>query len=349
MSKIQTVQDIASFVDGHVSGDHQLHISSFSEIVSCEPFTITFLANPSYEKYLYQECLRAVLVPNGFVAIKPVKATLIYVTDVYIAWQRVLNQFFSVKENSEGIHDSAVIDSQVVLGENISIGACSVIKQDVKIGDDTIVMAQVYIGKGVLIGKRVLLFPGVRILDDCIIGDNVIIQSNTVIGSDGFGYSFVDGKYSKIPHKGNVVIEEEVEIGANVCVDRAAIGSTIIRKGAKLDNLIQVAHNVAIGHNVAIAAQAGISGSSIIGAGSQLGGQAGIAGHLTIAEGSKIQAQSGVSGDIVSPHQKWYGYPVLSYWKYLRSYAIFKSLPQLKERLDELEKRINEWTGNPKD
>jgi UDP-3-O-[3-hydroxymyristoyl] glucosamine N-acyltransferase len=265
------------------------------------------------------------------------------VKNVYEAWSTVAKLFSTENSLVASIDSLSSVDVSASINDNVSIGRFSIVGPHSVIGTGTEIMAQVYIGSYVRIGKNVKIYPGVRILNETVIGDNVIIHSNTVIGSDGFGFSFSQGKYSKIAQTGNVIIEDDVELGANVCVDRAAIGSTIIRKGSKLDNLIQVAHNVEIGEHVAIAAQAGIAGSSKIGNWVQLGGQSAISGHISIAAGSQIQGQSGVTGDIKIPNKKWYGYPVLNYWNYLRSYAIFKSLPELKAKIDQLEKRIKEF------
>lgn len=326
-----------------------LTIDTFSKIEDNIPATITFFANAKYERYLYNNCHRAIIVPFDFSPKKPITATLIKVSHVYEAWRKVLNQFGQTTEISALIDPSASVSHDSVLYSNVSIGKYAIVGSHTIVKSDTIIMDQVFIGNNVLIGSRVTIFPGVRILDHCIIGDDVIIQCNTVIGSDGFGYSYEDSTYVKIPQKGNVVIEDQVEIGANVCIDRATLGSTVIGRGSKLDNLIQIAHNVVIGKNVAIAAQAGISGSSSIGSGAQLGGQSGVAGHITIAAGSRIQAQSGVSGDIRIANKKWFGYPVIEYWNYLRSYAIFKSLPDLKRKVEELEKRITQLSADRKD
>ncbi len=272
----------------------------------------------------------------------------IVVSEVYEAWQQIKKQLYTSSEKASGVSSKSEISPSVSIGDRVSVGAFTVIGERCQIGRDTVISDQVYIASDVSIGDRVLIYPGVRILQGTQIGSDVIIHPNAVIGSDGFGYYMKDGSYHKISQQGRVVIEDQVEIGANTCIDRASIGDTIIRRGAKLDNLIQIAHSVELGEHVAIAAQAGVSGSSKIGAGSQLGGQSGVAGHIKIAPGSRIQAQSGVSGHITTPNRKWYGYPIIEYWQYMRSYAIFKKLPELKKRIEELEKRIGELTQREK-
>ncbi len=341
---IRSVLDIAAAVGGRIKGDKSLVIKVLSPIESKTANSLTFLSNKKYLRHLYGVNNRAILCHDDVIDIPEIDDTLIIVDDVYAAWSIIQKLFQGNDELTFEISDRSVVASNVLFSPRVSIGHFVVIESGVTIGDETVIKSNAYIGKNVSIGSNVTIGEGVKIFADCKVGDNVTIQANSVIGSDGFGYHFIDGRYHKIPQTGNVIIEDFVEIGANVCIDRASIGSTIIRKGAILDNLIQIAHSVEVGEHVAIAAQAGISGSSKIGNYVQLGGQAGIAGHVKIAKGNKIQAQSGVAKDIKSENGKWYGYPILSYMNYLRSYALFKKLPEFIKRLQYLEKRINQMS-----
>ncbi|MFT6809731.1 MAG: UDP-3-O-[3-hydroxymyristoyl] glucosamine N-acyltransferase [Saprospiraceae bacterium] len=336
-----TANEIASKVNGRLEGDPDLIVDSIATIESQTRNSLTFLANPKYLNHIYSEIPRCILVATDFKSDTPTAATLIYVPNVYASYADVSHWMaehdsISLNREIEKISSLSSIHTDVVFGESITVGDFTKIKSGTKIGSNTVIGDQVYIGMHVVLGERTILMSGVKIMDSVEIGNDCIVYPNAVIGTDGFGHVMVEGKHVKIPHSGTVIIEDHVEIGSGTVIDRGSIRNTIIRKGAKLDNLIQVAHGVEIGEGVVIAAQTGISGSSKIGKGSMLGGQVGIAGHLTIAPGSQIQAKSGVSGDITEPNQKWYGYPILSYHNYLRSYAIFKKLPDILKSEEDL-------------
>jgi UDP-3-O-[3-hydroxymyristoyl] glucosamine N-acyltransferase len=338
---------ITDFLGGTIKGDRNTVITGASPIENGKVGSISFLSNLKYEEFIYTSDASAILVDKSFEPAFPVKATLICVDNVYESLAKLLDKFNAPVVVTREVSNKADIDSSVVLGNNVGIGTFSVLEKNVTIGDNTEIQKQVCIGNNVRIGANCVIKSGVKILDDCIVGDNVIIHSNTVIGSDGFGFAPTgEGNYVKIQQLGNVVIEDDVEIGSNCSIDRATFGSTIIRKGAKLDNLIQIAHNVEIGSNTVIAAQTGIAGSTKVGEGCKIGGQVGIVGHIHIADGTQIQAQSGVQSAVKIKNSKLFGSPALEYNNYLRSYAIFKNLPLLSEKLEKLNKailsRINE-------
>ena len=334
-------REIAAMLNGDVVGDPEIEISRPSRIENGEPGSLTFLANPKYEQFAYQTRASIILVSKEFTPAKPIQATLIKVKNVYESMAHLADRFEKVQKPSIGVSNLARVHKSVKLGSNVSIGPFVVIDQDVEIGDNSIVLGQVFIGRNCQIGKNVFLHPGVRIYYESCIGDNVIINANSVIGSDGFGFvKDQNGSFKKMKQLGNVLIEDNVEIGANVVIDRASLGSTVIREGAKLDNLIQVAHNVEIGMNTALAAQVGIAGSSKIGADCLIGGQVGIAGHLKIGDGTEIQAQSGIASNI-SDGSRLYGSPALEYRQYLKSYAVFKQLPELLKELQNLREKVD--------
>jgi len=338
--------ELSQLLQGTVEGNPDVTVTGPSKIEEGTPGTISFLANPKYESYAYQTQASILLVSKNFQPSHPISATLIRVENVYAAVAFLLEKFDQGHQPSSGIATQAAIHDDVNLGENTSIGIYSVIESGVSIGSDTIVYPQVYIGKNVKIGKNVVLYPGVKIYHGCEIGDNCILHANVIIGSDGFGFlPDTDGKFKKIPQIGNVILENNVEIGANTVIDRATMGSTVLKAGVKLDNLIQIAHNVEVGENTAIAAQAGIAGSTKIGKNCLIGGQAGFVGHIKIADGSKVQAQSGVAASIKEPGKAVYGSPALPYGDYLKAYAVFKQLPAINRQIRALEREIAELRG----
>jgi UDP-3-O-[3-hydroxymyristoyl] glucosamine N-acyltransferase len=343
MNSAITALQLAQILNGTIEGNPDVKISRPSKIEEGEVGTISFLGNLKYEHYAYTTRSSVLLVSKNFTPSAPIAATLIRVEDVY-ASVAVLLEKFGQKTESQGIVSTkSSVHASATIATNVSIGDMSVIEENVSIGENTIVFPQVYIGKNAVIGKNTTLYPGVRIYNDCVIGDNCILHANAVIGSDGFGFAPTeDGSFKKVPQIGNVVIEDNVEIGSNTTIDRATMGSTIIRKGVKLDNLIQVAHNVEIGENTVIASQTGIAGSTKIGANCMIGGQVGIVGHLKIADKTRIQAQSGVAASITEPNTAWYGSPAIPYSNYLRSYAGFKQLPDLLKRVLQLEKKMEQ-------
>ncbi len=337
-----TARELALIVNGVVDGNEEAIITHPAKIEEANHGAISFLANPKYEEFAYSTKATALLVSHEFTPSREVSCTLIRVQDVKSALGVLLSKFGnnnsdipSGDQTLNYIHESVILDDGVIVGP-----FCTVLK-DSKIGENTKLFSNIYIGENVTIGKNSIIYPGVRIYSDTCIGDNCIIHANAVLGSDGFGFSRnADGSYDKIAQIGNVIIESDVEIGSNTVIDRAVMGSTIIRRGVKLDNLIQVAHNVEIGEDTAVAALAGIAGSTKIGKRVMVGGQAGFSGHQTIADGMQIQAQSGVAGNHLEENSRLYGTPALNYNSYLRSYAQFKNLPELAKKLRDLEKTV---------
>lgn len=340
-----SAQEIAELLKGSVEGDPDVKVSRPSKIEEGGPGTIAFLANRKYEDYAYTTTASILLVGRGFQPRRPISATLIRVADVYASVAFLFEQFGGRRdqEPAPGISEQAQVHPRAKIGKDVYIGAFAVVEENAIIGDNCRIHPQTYIGPNVVLGKEVTLFPGVRVLHDCHIGDHCVLHANVIVGSDGFGFApQPDGSYKKIPQLGKVVIEESVEIGANTTIDRATLGATIIRKGVKLDNLIQVGHNVEIGEHTVIAAQSGIAGSTRIGKNCRIGGQVGIVGHLTIADGTQVQAQSGVASNIRQPDSALFGSPAMPYHDYLRAYAVFKELPALRRRLRELEKHLKD-------
>ncbi len=334
-----TVKEIANYLNGTIMGNDQAVITHPAKIEQATNGAITFLSNLKYEAYIYETKATAVLVSEDFKATKAINTTLIKVKDVYSSITKFLQFYEQSVHPVQGISTLSFIHPSVQLGNQVTIGDFTSINKEVSIGNNCRIYPQVFIGVGVTIGKNVTIYPGVKIYHNCQIGDNCILQANAVIGSDGFGFApQADGSYEKIPQVGIVVLEDNVEIGANTVIDRATMGQTIIKKGTKLDNLIQIAHNVTVGENTVIAAQTGVAGSTRIGNQCQIGGQAGFVGHIEIADKVKVQAQSGVAASIKEVGSKVYGSPALSYQDYLRAYALFRQLPKLEKRIRELEK-----------
>lgn len=290
---------IARILDGTVEGDPETKLNTVARIEEGQPGALSFLSNPKYEPHLYTTGASAVLVRNDFTAAKEIKATLIRVDDPYQALARLLAFYEQARPAKKGIHPTAVIDDKASVGSDVFIGACAVISENAVVGDGCTVHPQVFVGENVRIGKNCTLHPGVKVYRDCVIGNDCILHAGAVVGADGFGFAPVtDSNFMKIPQIGNVILEDNVEIGSNTCIDRATMGSTIIRRGVKLDNLIQVGHNVEIGENTVIAAQSGLAGSTRVGKNCMFGGQVGLAGHLSIADGVKIGAQSGIMSTV---------------------------------------------------
>ncbi len=338
-----TANQIATILGGGIEGDPNLVVSQLTKIEEGCEGSLTFLANPKYESFLYDTKASVVIVNEDLILSKPVRATLIRVKNAYTAFSELLNVYHQLRNERSGREEPSFVHESAILGNNLYIGAFAYIGKDVKIGNQVKIYPQVYIGDNVVIGDNSVLYPGVKVYFDCIVGKNVVLHGGVVIGSDGFGFApQADGTYAKVPQIGNVVVEDDVEIGANTVVDRATLGSTIIRKGVKLDNLIQVAHNVEIGANTVAAAQTGISGSTKIGEHVVLGGQVGVVGHIQIASGSQIQAQSGINKSIVEENKKWGGSPATSYSSQLRSQVLYGKLPALEQRIAALEAIIKE-------
>ncbi len=334
-----TAAQIAIIINGRTEGDANTPVASFGKIEEAQPGQLAFLANPKYEEHLYNTAASIVIINDGQELKQPVTATLIRVPDAYTAFATLLSKYQEmVTQQMTGIQDPCYIAKTAKLGEHVFVAALAYIGEHVVIGDNVKIFPHVFLGENVKIGDNTILHPGVKIYHDCVLGKNITIHAGTIIGSDGFGFApQADGSFKKVPQIGNVVIEDNVEIGANATIDRATIGSTLIKKGAKLDNLIQIAHNVEVGYSSVIAAQAGVSGSSKIGNGVMIGGQAGIVGHITIADGSKINAQSGVSKSIKTKDTAVTGSPAFDYTSALRSQVVARNLPEIEKRLKELE------------
>jgi len=329
---------IALLINGKVEGDGNASVSSFGKIEEAGEGQLSFLANPKYEDHLYSTKASVIIINQNFPLRQPLKATLIRVTDAYTAFATLLAKYQEiVQQQLTGIQQPSYIGKTSTYGKNVFVGAFAYIGENVSIGNDTKIYPNAYIGDNVTIGENTVIHPGVKIYSDCKVGNKVCIHAGTVIGSDGFGFApQADGSYQKVPQIGNVIIEDNVEIGANSTIDRATIGSTIIKSGAKLDNLIQIAHNVEVGNSTVIAAQAGVSGSTKLGKNVMIGGQAGIVGHIQIGDGAKINAQSGVSKSL-EPGKVVTGSPAFDYTHALRSQALSRKLPDLEKRIKELE------------
>jgi UDP-3-O-[3-hydroxymyristoyl] glucosamine N-acyltransferase len=332
---------IALMIGGTVQGNADIVVASFGKIEEALAGQLAFLANPKYEEYLYITQASIIIVNDTQELKQPIGATLIKVPDAYSAFAVLLDKYQQIqRQQLSGIQQPVYIDATAKMGDNVFIGAFAYIGEKVIVADGVKIYSNAFIGNNVVIGENAIIHPGVKIYHDCVIGKNVVIHAGTVIGSDGFGFApLANGTFKKIPQIGNVIIEDDVEIGANSTIDRATMGSTLIKAGAKLDNLLQIGHNAEVGNNTIIAAQAGVSGSTKIGNSVMIGGQAGIVGHITIGDGAKINAQSGVSksleaGKVVT------GSPAHDYTAALRSQATARKLPELEKRIKELEKLI---------
>jgi UDP-3-O-[3-hydroxymyristoyl] glucosamine N-acyltransferase len=319
-------KEIAEILGGTVEGNPEATVTSFARIESGKPGAICFFANPKYEHYVYECKADIIIVNNTFVPQQPVTATLIRVENAYASVAALLDYVTAKKRTYKryrGCRSRVRFSSRI--GKKVYIGDFAYVGRKAQIGDYTKIYEHVYVGDDVKIGSNCIIYPGVRIYPGMVIGNNVIIHANAVIGADGFGFApLEDGTWKKIEHTGNVIIEDDVEIGANTCIDKSQMGSTIIRKGVKMDNLCQVAHNVEIGRNTVMAAMAGVAGSSKLGEHCILGGQVGIAGHLTVADNSSFGAQTGLIGNVKKPGQSFFGTPAIPYMEYMRSYAQFK-------------------------
>jgi UDP-3-O-[3-hydroxymyristoyl] glucosamine N-acyltransferase len=337
-----SANQIAVLINGKIEGNPESSVISFGRIEEAQTNQLAFLANPKYEEYLYTTKASVVIVSDKLELKEAVSPTLIKVPDPYSAFASLLHYYQQYKtQQLNGVQEPSYISKTAKTGENVFVGAFAYIGDETEIGNNVKVFPGVFIGNNVKIGENTLLHPGVKVYHDCIIGKNVTIHAGTVIGGDGFGFApQADGSFKKVPQIGNVIIEDNVEIGSNATIDRATIGSTIVKAGAKLDNLIQIAHNVEVGYNTVIAAQAGVSGSTKIGNNVMIGGQAGVVGHIQIADGSKINAQSGVSKSIKTPKTAVTGSPAYDYTSALRSQALTRNLPDLEKRITELENQI---------
>jgi UDP-3-O-[3-hydroxymyristoyl] glucosamine N-acyltransferase len=336
---------IAALVNGKLEGNPEVVVNNFGKIEEAKAGQLAFLANPKYEEYLYSTRASIVIVNDNQVLKEKINATLILVPDAYLAFASLLSKYQEMmNQQLTGIQEPVYISKTASLGENAYIGAFAYIGNNVKLGKNVKIYPQSYIGDDVRIGDHTVIYPGVKIYHRCVIGEYVTIHAGSVIGADGFGFApQSDGSFRKIPQMGNVVIEDYVEVGSNATIDRATIGSTVIGKGVKLDNLIQIAHNVEIGSNTVIAAQSGVSGSTKLGKNVMVGGQVGIVGHIQIADGSKINAQSGVTKSMKTPNSAVTGSPAFDYTSALRAQAAARKLPEFEKRIIELEKLIQQF------
>lgn len=334
---------IAALLGGTVEGNEAATVSNLSKIEEGKPGTLSFLANPKYTNYIYDTDASIVIVNNTLKLDRPVKnsCTLIRVEDSYASFAKLLEMYEQVKGDKKGIEQPSFISEHAKYGKDCYIGAFAYIGQNVKIGDNVKLYPHVYIGDNCTIGDNTTIFSGVKIYHDCHVGSKVVIHAGTVIGSDGFGFAPQDGKeFAKVPQIGNVVIEDNIEIGSNCSIDRATLGSTILRKGVKLDNLVQIAHNVEIGENTVIAGLSGVAGSTKVGKNCMIAAQVGVVGHIKIADGVKIAGQAGVANSIEKENEVVQGSPAFSLGDFRRSYVLFRNLPKMSDRLKDLEHKL---------
>jgi len=343
-----TALQIATLIKGKIDGDPEAKVSHVAKIEEATEGSLSFVANPKYEEYLYSTSASIIIVNESLELSREVRPTLIRVKDAYSGFAYLLEKYNEIEARSgkHGIEQPSYISKTASIGKDVYIGAFTYIGENVIIGDRVRIYPGSYIGDNVVINVDSIIYAGVKIYDGCSLGTRVVIHSGTVIGGDGFGFAPQrDGTYKKVPQIGNVIIEDDVEIGANTTVDRATMGSTCIKKGVKLDNLIQIAHNVEVGENTVIAAQTGVSGSTKVGKNSIIGGQVGMVGHIQIADGTRINAQSGLSKSVTAPNTVLNGSPAFDYKSSLKSQAIFRNLPELHQRLLKLEETIEELTA----
>ncbi|MBE85718.1 MAG: UDP-3-O-(3-hydroxymyristoyl)glucosamine N-acyltransferase [Flavobacteriaceae bacterium] len=335
-------QEVAELINGVVEGDNNSTINKLSKIENGDNNSLSFLGNPKYNDYLYKSTASIVIVNKSLELREPVKPTLIRVEDANLAFSTLLEHFNNQQVSKQGIDNESSISSNVKVGKNIYFGKYSIAENNVLIGNNVKIHSHVHISENVEIGDNCVVYPGVKLYRNTVIGKNCIIHSGTVIGSDGFGFNKDDkGNNLKVIHNGNVVIEDNVEIGSNCSIDRATLGSTILKSGVKIDNLVQIAHNVVVGNNTCIAAQVGIAGSTIIGDDCLIGGQVGISGHLKIGDRVQMQAKSGVLKNI-EDDSVIMGYPAFNYRDYNKSYVHFKNFPKIMNFINRLMKKENE-------
>lgn len=338
-----TAEMISGFLQGTLEGDPQATVTTVAKIEEAAPGALAFLSNPKYEDYLYSTTASIVIVSKDLELKGETAATLIRVENAYAAFAQLLDIYAANMPRKTGVSKMAAINETATLGAELYVGEYAVIDAGANIGDATQIYPQTYVGDNVKIGKNCKIYAGVKIYQECIIGDNVTIQSGAVIGGDGFGFAPTeDGAFKKIPQIGNVILEDNVEIGANTCIDRATMGSTIIKKGTKLDNLIQIGHNVVIGENTVMAAQGGIAGSTKIGRNVMMGGQVGVVGHLTIADQVKIGSQSGIGHDVEKVGETLLGSPAMSGMQNHKVQAVLKNLPEMQRQLRILKREMEE-------
>ena len=338
-----TALQIASLLGGTIEGDPNAEVWNVAKIEEGAPGMLSFLANPKYTSYIYETASSVVIVNNTFVAEKPIAATLIRVEDAYASFAKLLAYYDQVSQDKSGVSSLAFVSASAKYGDNVYLGEFAFVGENVTMGNNVKVYPQVYIGDGCVIGDNTVLYPGVRLYRNTVVGRRCVIHAGAVIGADGFGFApQEDGHYEKIPQVGNVMIDDDVEIGANTTIDRSTMGSTRVHKGVKLDNLVHLAHNVEVGENSALAAQVGISGSTHLGKNCIVGGQSGFVGHLHIANGSKFGGQCGVMGSIREENQEFMGTPIQPLRQYLVSNARFRHIDEMARKLEALEKELTE-------
>lgn len=338
-----TARQIAQLINGKVEGDESAVITAAGKIEIAQPGEISFLSNPKYLNHIYDTQASVVIVSNELVLERPVSATIIRHALPYYGFCMVLDAYFNPHQTRKGIDPTAVIAESAQIGNDVYIGAYVVIEEDAVIGDGAQLYPHVFVGKKSKVGNHTIFYAGVNLYSDCTVGNNCIIHAGTAIGSDGFGFAPTpDGSYAKIPQIGNVIIEDNVETGANCCIDRATMGSTILRKGVKLDNMVQIAHNAEVGENTVIAGLSGVAGSTKVGKGCVIGAQVGIVGHITIADGTQIGGQSGIPKTIKEPNQQFTGSPAMPIKEAFKSQVLLRNLPALEQRVRELERIIKE-------
>ena len=336
-----TAAIIAGFLKGEIEGNPDIKVNTIAKIEEGSEGALSFLANPKYEHYIYTTASSIVLVNRTFKPSRKIEATLIRVDDAYEAFASLLRLVDQARPRKKGVHPTAIIESSATIGSDVYIGPYAYIGENCVVSDGCSLYPHVYIGDNTRMGKNCTFYSGVKIYHDCVIGESCTIHAGTVIGSDGFGFApQSDNEFMKIPQLGNVVIEDLVEIGSNVSIDRATMGSTIIRRGVKIDNLIQIGHNVEIGENTVMAGQTGIAGSTKVGKNCMFGGQVGISGHLKIASGTKLGAQAGIGSDIKEENTVLLGSPAFEIRQFIKSSVVFKSLPELRIKVNALEKEV---------
>lgn len=343
-----TAQQIATLIQGRLEGNPDIKVSDVAKIEEAQEGSLCFLSNPKYEEFLYTSKASVVIVNDTLELTRPVTPTLIRVKDAYSGFAYLLEKYNEMKSGAAktGIEQPSYISATASIAKDVYVGAFSYIGENAVIASGVKIYPGCYIGNNVTIGKDSVIYSGVKIYGECHLGEKVVLHAGSVIGGDGFGFApQSDHTYKKIPQMGNVIIEDDVEIGANTTVDRATMGSTIIRKGVKLDNLIMIAHNVEIGEHTVIAAQTGVSGSTKVGKNCIIGGQVGIVGHIHIADGTKINAQSGLSKSVTTEGTTVNSTPAFDYKSSLKSQAIFRNLPELQQRLLKLEETVQELTA----
>ncbi len=338
-----TATQIAHIINGTIEGDADAIVTNFAKIEEAQQGDLCFLANPKYTQHLYTTQASIAIVNADLVLTAPVTPTLVRVPNAYGAFAILLQQYQAMLSHSQrksGIESQAYVSDKATVGTNAYIAAFAYIEDGAVIGDNVYIYPNVYVGKDVTIGDNVTLHAGVKIYNNCVVGSNVLLHAGTVIGSDGFGFAYDNGVMQKIPQIGNVVVHDDVEMGANCCIDRATMGSTIIEQGVKLDNLVQVAHNVVIGKHSVVAGLSAIAGSTKLGENVTMGGQSGVIGHLTIAKGTKINGHSGVNKSIDIENSIVSGSPSFDIKTYLKSSVIFRNLPTLQQRINDLEAEL---------